>query len=251
MTEPEVSFAHDAFISYSRKDKIFAARLERALEEFKPPRDLPVPQRHLDIFRDEGDFTGTDYFQAIESHLGASRKLIVVCSPASAGSPYVDDEIERFVKRRGAEHLIPVLLAGVPNNEAAAPEDLRRAFPPALMKALVMPLAGDWRGVEPSKDRMDRGAFASAWFKLLAELYGVSRTLIEQRELRRQARNRRITIGITGAVIVSLGTALAVSLVFRQQAVESAQIAQQQRDVALKAADAERQAREAETKALD
>ena len=42
---------HDAFISYSRRNADFARLLEKALEEFKPPRDLNVPQRYLDVFR--------------------------------------------------------------------------------------------------------------------------------------------------------------------------------------------------------
>lgn len=50
---------HDAFISYSRKDEAFASALEKALEAYTPPKDLKVPQRHLDIFRDKEDFTGT------------------------------------------------------------------------------------------------------------------------------------------------------------------------------------------------
>jgi len=41
---------HDAFISYSRKDVDFARRLEKALEDYKPPKDLKVAQRHLDVF---------------------------------------------------------------------------------------------------------------------------------------------------------------------------------------------------------
>ena len=65
------------------QDAPFARALERALEKFKPPRDLELPPRHLDIFRDEKDFTGTDYKNAIRSHLKQSRKLIVVCSQAA------------------------------------------------------------------------------------------------------------------------------------------------------------------------
>jgi WD40 repeat protein len=55
------TYAHDAFVSYSRKDKEFARRLEKALEDYKPPKDLKVPQRNLNIFRDEEGFTGVEY----------------------------------------------------------------------------------------------------------------------------------------------------------------------------------------------
>jgi hypothetical protein len=221
----EAAPLHDVFISYSRKDKAFAGRLEKALEAFKPPRDLPVPQRPLEAFLDEGDFTGVEYWSAVQTHLERSRKLIVVCSPAARASAYVGDEIERFLKSHGPEDLIPVLVAGVPNNEAASEDDPRCAFPRAMTRALAMPLAADWRGLDPSRERLDRGAFSGAWFSLLANLYGQSRAAIEQRELRRQARNRRITWGIAGGVIAALSAALVVSLVYRAQAIEQRDIA--------------------------
>ena len=40
----------DAFLSYSRKDVEFASKLEKALEAYRPPKDLNAPQRHLKIF---------------------------------------------------------------------------------------------------------------------------------------------------------------------------------------------------------
>jgi hypothetical protein len=54
-------YLHDAFISYSRKDKSFAVLLKRTLRRYTPPSGLPVPKRRLNIFRDEEDFTGTEY----------------------------------------------------------------------------------------------------------------------------------------------------------------------------------------------
>ena len=225
------------------RSKAFAERLESALENFRPPRDLPIPQRALDIFRDEGDFTGIDYFRAIEAHLAQSRKLIVVCSPAARASQYVNDEIERFVRIHSADNLVPVIVDGLANNEAKSPEDPRCAFPPALTKALALPLAADWRSFNSKRDRIDRGAFASAWFKLLADLYGQSRAAIEQRELRRQTRNRRITVCVASVIIAALSIALVMSLFYRAQAVN-------ERDNARQAAQNERVAREAESRAL-
>ena len=54
-------YLHDAFISYSRKDKAFVDLLENALRRYKPPKDLIAPQRRLDVFRDTEDFIGTEY----------------------------------------------------------------------------------------------------------------------------------------------------------------------------------------------
>ena len=96
--------AYDAFISYSRKDEAFASALEKALEAYTPPKDLKVPQRPLDIFRDKEDFTGNDYVQSLEKYLHCSSKLIVLCSPSARQSPFVNDEIRRFAKAKGSKH---------------------------------------------------------------------------------------------------------------------------------------------------
>jgi hypothetical protein len=99
------TYINYAFISYSRKDIEFARKLEKALEDYKPPKDLNVPQRNLVIFRDESDFTGVQYEESIEKHLKTSKKMIVICSPDARKSKYVDDEIRRFAEARGAENI--------------------------------------------------------------------------------------------------------------------------------------------------
>lgn len=209
---------HDAFISYSRRNADFARRIEKALEEFKPPRDLNVPQRYLDVFRDEADFTGVEYFQSVEQHLGQSAKMILVCSPAARASTYVGDEVRRFAQKHGAQNIIPILLDGLPNNEAGPEQQGQCAFPDALCEVLGMPLAIAYRGFDPGKDRINKGAFADSWFTLLANLYGISRADVERREKRRQQRNRRIVVGLVGGIITALTIALVVSLLFWQQA---------------------------------
>lgn len=113
-------FKHDAFIAYSRKNLEFAIKLEEALESYKPAKSLNLPQhqqRRLDVFRDEKDFGTGEYYQAVERELAKSAKLIVLCSPESRASKYVEYEVEKFAELRGAEHIIPVLIKGIPNNE--------------------------------------------------------------------------------------------------------------------------------------
>ncbi len=179
----------DAFISYSRVDRVFSELLEQSLEGFKPPVELAVPQRPLKIFRDVSDLTGNQYFRAIESQLRASSKMIVVCSPDARRSDFVDDELRRFVEARGALHVIPILLGGVPNNEASAAQADLMAFPRSLTEALEFPLAIDYRGWTPSS-AIDDGVHKASWYTLLADLYGVSRDQIEARDALRRARDR-------------------------------------------------------------
>ena len=144
-------FEHDVFISYSRHDRAFSELLEKTLEGYRPPSGLGLPARNLEIFRDESDFTGIDYYESIGKQLANSKKLIVLCSPHARASQYVNDEIQRFVQTRGVQNVIPLLVSGLPNNEAKLEQEGQRAFPQALMEAMEMPLAISYLGFNPAR----------------------------------------------------------------------------------------------------
>lgn len=217
--------SHDAFISYSRRDKAFAQRLERALRAYKPPRGLGVPQRHLRIFRDEEDFTGADYYPAVAEHLKNSAKLLVICSPNARASPYVNDEIACFSQLNGAENIVPILLSGVPNNEAKPEKEGDLAFPRALCDVLQMPLAANYRDFDLKKDKVNRGRFQGPWYSVLANLFDVSRSDVEQRDQKRQLRLQRLVATVGGTVIVILATALVFAITARNEAVRQQEAA--------------------------
>jgi WD40 repeat protein len=214
-------FSYDAFISYSRKDAGFARRLHQALRSYRPPRDLPVPQRGLRVFRDETDFVGTEYHASLDRNLQDAATLIVICSPNSAGSEYVADEIARFTAHRDKERVIAILLDGIPNNEAKPEESARRAFPEKLVSLLPVPLAADYRGFDPRRDRVEKGRFAQAWFKTLADVYapyGIDRGRIEQREHKRRAERLRNLAAASSAIAVALVGLTIWALVSRHEA---------------------------------
>jgi WD40 repeat protein len=214
---PELPF--DAFISYSRHDMEFARTLERALESYQPPSDLPVPQRRLRVFRDETDFTGVKYFEAVDKHLGEAARLLVLCSPAARKSSYVNDEIQRFARHKSAAAIIPILIDGLPNNETAQAEKNQEAFPDALVELLEMPRAIEYLRFDNKKDKLDRDAFSGSWFSVLAEIYGLSREVVEQREKKRRIRRRRTVVSIVTGVITALSAALVFALISRSTAV--------------------------------
>ena len=214
-------FRYDAFISYSRKDREFAGRLERALRSYRPPKDLAVPQRYLRVFRDEDDFTGSEYHDSLDRSLRDAAKLIVICSPNSASSRYVSDEIRRFSEQRGKDHIIPILLDGIPNNEVKDSNRAQSAFPEELVRLLPIPLAADYRGVSPQADNIRKGTFAPAWFKTLADLYadhGIDRAAIEQRERRREMRRLRTIVAISSSVALALIALTIWALLSRNEA---------------------------------
>ena len=217
---------YDVFISYSRKDKVFAEKLEKALENYKPPKELPVPQRYITVFRDESDFTGSEYYRALDEHLRASAKLLVICSPSARQSSYVNHEIRRFAQLKGPDQIFAVLLSGRFNNELASGEESDKAFPEALCEVRTIPLAAPYKGFNLEKDRISQGNWEGAWYKILADLYGLSRDEVEQRERKRQAQLSRRKALIGGAIIVSLSVALVLTLISRHAAIEQLHVAQ-------------------------
>lgn len=200
--KPE-SEQYDAFISYNLQDAEFAKVLEEALEAYKPPPGLDLPPRYLRIFRFEGDMTGVEYDKAIQDKIQKSAKLIVICSPAARQkSEYINDEIRRFVQAKGAENIIPLMAAGIPNNEAKPEQAAEMAFPAALCQVQKMPLAADYRDFDPHKDKVNKGEFSNSWYNLLANLYGRSREEIEQRDHKRQLRRRNIITAISFGLLL-------------------------------------------------
>ena len=127
----------DTFISYSRGNFEVADKFERDLETFPLPRDIRkrLGRRHLNIFRDISDLTGNRLETGLEQKLQQSRTLVVLCSPAARRSRYVGLEINKFAQLRGAEHIVPTLVAGGPNNDPTV-DAADWAFPDALAHVL-------------------------------------------------------------------------------------------------------------------
>lgn len=215
---------HDAFISYSRRDRGFAVALQKALANYAPPRDLPLPHRRLDVFRDEEDFTGAEYYQSVERHLTDSTKLIVLCSPAARASQFVNDEIRRFARTRGPQHIIALLVAGIPNNEATPEQHAQMAFPDALCEVMQMPLAADYREFDPARSKVYRGRYEASWYTTLANLYDISRAQIEQREKKRRARRRQIALSVAAASAIVLAGLSLFGWKQRQDAIQQGRV---------------------------
>jgi hypothetical protein len=221
-TESNVAAAwrYWAFISYSHSDEAFATWLHHKLETYTVPRALVgrphplggVPRRLKPIFRDRDDLPGSsDLGSKIRGALEASRYLIVICSPKSAKSKYVDEEIRYFKSLGRSRRVLAIILEGKPNagpNGRAQDE----CFAPSLTSEMddtgkltgrrADPLAADAR---PAGDGRHR-----AVLKTIAGLLEVGFDDLYQRERRRQrfARMRRIAMVFAAAIAVCLGYGL-------------------------------------------
>ena len=97
---PDRPYIYDAFISYRyvQRDREWAQWLIEALEAYRIPQALQaqgLPPRLKKIFRDVDEVpASSDLNDAIKQGLVDSRFLIVVCSPYTPRSKWVEREIQ-------------------------------------------------------------------------------------------------------------------------------------------------------------
>lgn len=111
-------YTYFAFISYSRKDERWAKWLQKKLEHYRLPstvsRQKPDLPKKIKIFRDKTDLTAGCLRQELKKELDQSKFLIVICSPQSANSEWVGQEIEYFKNSGRQEYIIPFIVKGTP-----------------------------------------------------------------------------------------------------------------------------------------
>ncbi len=222
----DATIQFDVFISYKHEDKEFAARLQKTLSRYKPPVGIDAPRRTFKVFLDESDMAGVEYYDAIDKALRGSAKLIVICSPEARNSDYINDEIQRFINYKDAKSIIPVIIRGIPNNEATEDNQDKQAFPSALCDALKMPLAVDYRGYNGKTNKLNSGKYKNEWYKLLADILNAEREDIEQREQKRFRQRLIVATSLASVVIISLSVLAAVAWIQKREA-------QHQRNIAI------------------
>ena len=220
-------FLYDAFISYSRKNSDVADKIERDLQNFPLTREIRarLGRRHLNVFRDVNDLTGNRLTPALEQNLTQSRSLVVLCSPAARSSTYVGMEITRFAQLREANKIVPVLVAGAPNNDGAA-DPAEWAFPDALGEVLGdSPLAPDLRNAWAVKRRSARLAVGSPWIQLVAGVVGVTPDDLTERITRAERHRLQRLVGAFAVILVVVSALAVFAWIQRNNALEQSLVA--------------------------
>jgi tetratricopeptide (TPR) repeat protein len=225
-----------AFISYSHSDSKIARRLHRWLESYRVPtrlvgKETPaglVPRRLKPIFRDREELpTSSNLGSQITAALMESSALLVICSPRSAASRWVNEEILAFKRQGKANRIFCLIVDGEPNaSDKPGMADLE-CFPAALRFEMddkgeltsvpVEPIAADLR---PGKDGQ-----RDSFLKLAAGLAGVGFDELKQRELQRKLRQ---AFALSGASLLLLAVmaGLAVSAILaRREATRQKEVA--------------------------
>lgn len=198
--------AYKGFISYSHADEHWASWLHRSLESYRVPGKLvgtqtplgEIPQKLRPIFRDRDDLSSaSDLSTTVKTALANSESLIVICSPNSAASQWVNEEIREFVRLGKQSRILCVIVDGDP----ASTEVDSRCFPPALAEAgLYEPLAADVRSWADGKHL--------ARLKLVAGLLGLPLDQLRRRELQKRRKIQALIFIASLVVVVVLASAV-------------------------------------------
>lgn len=215
--DDDVEYKYWAFISYSHQDEAWATWIHRALESYRLPggvagsdfRGEKVPKHLRPVFRDRDELAGgADLGGKLRRSLRDSRTLIVICSPKSAASKWVNEEVRYFKSLGREDRVLCLIVSGEPFAEGEAGVSTE-CFPQAIRFQLdakgeisgepAEPLAAD---VRPGKDSK-----TDALLKLVAGILDIGFDRLKQRESRRR-KMRRIQWyagSFSGLVIGSVG----------------------------------------------
>jgi WD40 repeat protein len=200
-----------AFISYSRADYAFARRFHRALESFAIPGDASFFSRRKTLgkfFLDLEDLSCAGSLpKAIRTALDQSESLIVLCSTHAARSAWVEQEIQYFRAKHGADRIFAAVCPGRGSLLNRTRERTENLLPPALLlhsdqrdllAPAETPLAADFR----------RESFHKSVVRVATGLLGIPFDELWQRARRRRRARLWTAASISLSIVISAVFAL-------------------------------------------
>lgn len=225
-----------AFLSYSHRDEAESRWLHRRLEGYRVPRHLAregdaaaeLPARLYPVFRDREELpTSADLGEMIQDALSRSDFLVVLCSPRSARSRWVNEEVLAFKRSGRGNRIICVIIDGEPNASDTPGMEADECFPPAvrfdvgedgeLTETRCEPIAADARAGRDGRD--------DAFLKVAAAIMGVGFDQLKRRDAHRRQRRLLALTGVSAAIA-------AVTLLLAAAAFVARNDASRQRDLA-------------------
>ena len=159
-----------AFISYNHHDVLWAIRLKAKMIWFKLPSYIENEfknSKYLEpVFRDRDYFTSGNLTEMIKRQLDNSRYLIVICSPHSAKSDWVNQEVYYFLNEKvrdeaeadPSKFIVPYVLLD-------EPYDIAECYPPALIEFIQKRKLNNKLLAIPKIDNEDK--LTESWFARL------------------------------------------------------------------------------------
>lgn len=192
------AYEYDAFISYSHRDLKWARWLQGKLETLRIPPEADeafANRRRMKVFRDQTDLNGVEVTESLHRELTASRYLVVVCSPSSASSRWVDDEVAFFTGLGRQDRIVAFIIDGEPDSDKPELE----CYPPGLRCTDERHLLG------ANVQEIGRN---KAYLKVASLLIGVRFNRLVDRE--KQRRRRAILTAAATVLVISASTAALV-----------------------------------------
>lgn len=187
-----------AFISYNHQDVKYAKWLQKKLENYKLPAEIHnefEDSRFIrPVFRDQTDLNTGVLANVLRDQLEASKFLIVLCSPNSAKSQWVSNEVKTFIEWGRLDQIIPVIVEGQPN---CYNPDLE-CFPEYLRTYTKEHPEAELLGVSIAEVGKEK-----AFIRIVSRMLDVSFDTLWKR-YERQKRMRMIEIIISSLLILSL-----------------------------------------------
>jgi len=139
MNSPSLKNKYFAFISYKREDEEWAIWFQHEMENYHLPVTLhgrtDLPSEFRPVFRDIDELKAGNLPEQIYNALSLSTYLIVICSPHSTNSEWINKEIKDFIeigKAKGVDNvrnIFPFIVDGHPHAQKKEDE----CFPQALL----------------------------------------------------------------------------------------------------------------------
>lgn len=221
-------YKYDAFISYrhAELDQFVAENLHKLLETFKVPRlaaDSVKKQKKNKIsrvFRDRDELPlASNLSDNIQSALEDSEFLIVICSPRTPESLWVQKEISTFISMHGRDKVLAVLIEGEPDQ--AFPRELcfeklekeLEDGTKCVVEQSVEPLAADVRG--SSKKEVLKN-LKKEMLRIAAPLLGCSYDDLKQRHRERKIK-RMFAASLAAAAVFFVFGSISMAMALRIQ----------------------------------
>ncbi len=194
---------YTAFVSYRHGgiDEKVAMQIHKNIERYRIPYKLArtLGRKNMGkIFRDSEELkAASNLSEIIQKALDETEWLIVICTRRFKESPWCMEEVEYFIKIRGRERIIVILVEGEP----------AESFPKILTEIeqdgkiiSIEPLAVDIRGNSESQILRN---LKREKFRFLAGMLEVDYDDLKQRQKERQ---RKFVTAVTAVIVLSVGT---------------------------------------------
>jgi len=215
---------YKAFLSYSHADAGQAKSLHRFIEGYSIPKRLvgqetskgTIPKRLRPVFKDREELpSASDLGSEINEALKSSEYLIVICSPESARSHWVNEEVLTYKRMGRASRILCIIVSGEPNATNMPGREAEECFCQALRfhvddnglltQEHAEPVAAD--------ARLDGDGRHSARLKVVAGMLGIGLDDLRQRDMHRRYRRMvAVTTASVAGMVLTLMLAWAASV---------------------------------------